>query len=140
MKAKIALTDDLQTCLALRRVVFIEEQKVPEAEEVDGRDDDALHLLAQIDGVPVGCARLLLSGETGKIGRVCVLGNLRGQGIGAALIRTALEVLRDRPGITQARLGAQIHAIGFYEALGFAAEGPEYLDAGIRHRDMIRDV
>ena len=140
MKAQIALTDDLQTCLALRRVVFIEEQQVPEAEEVDGRDGDALHLLAQIDGVPVGCARLLLSGETGKIGRVCVLRALRGQGIGAALIRAALDVLRDRPGITQARLGAQIHAIGFYEALGFVAEGPEYLDAGIRHRDMVRDV
>ena len=140
MSLRIGLTEDILTCQALRRVVFIEEQQVPEAEEVDGRDGDALHLLASIDGVPVGCARLLLAGETGKIGRVCVLAALRGQGIGAALIMAALDVLRDCPGVTLAKLGAQTHAIGFYEGLGFVAEGPEYLDAGIAHRDMVRGV
>lgn len=138
MNLQIALTEDLQSCHALRRVVFIEEQQVPEADEVDGRDAAALHLLAQVDAVPVGCARLLISGDTGKIGRVCVLQALRGQGIGAALINAALDVLRDHPGITRAKLGAQTHAIGFYEGLGFVAEGPEYLDAGIAHRDMVR--
>ncbi len=140
MTLQIGLTTDLPTCHALRRVVFIEEQQVPEAEELDGRDADALHLLAQLDGVPVGCTRLLLADETGKIGRVCVLRGLRGQGIGAALIEAAIAVLRDRPGITRAKLGAQTHAIGFYEGLGFVAEGPEYLDAGIPHRDMLRTL
>ncbi len=140
MSLRIGLTEDIATCQALRRVVFIEEQAVPEADEVDGRDGDALHLLASLDGVPVGCARVLLMGETGKIGRVCVLKALRGQGIGAALIEAALEVLRDCPGVRQARLGAQTHAIGFYEGLGFVAEGPDYLDAGIAHRDMVRGV
>lgn len=140
MSLRIGLTEDIATCQALRRVVFIEEQAVPEADEVDGRDGDALHLLASLDGVPVGCARVLLMGETGKIGRVCVLKALRGQGIGAALIEAALKVLRDCPGVRQARLGAQTHAIGFYEGLGFVAEGPDYLDAGIAHRDMVRGV
>jgi len=138
MSLEVALTDDLALCHALRRVVFIEEQNVPAAEEVDGRDADALHLLARLDGEPVGCARILLDAEkTGKIGRVCVLHDQRGRGIGVALIQAALAVLRDRPGITRAKLGAQTHAIGFYEKLGFQAVGAEYLDAGIAHQDMV---
>lgn len=137
MTLEVGLTDDLAACLALRRAVFIEEQNVPEAEEVDGRDAGAFHLLAKLHGEPVGCARLLVQGDTGKIGRVCVLLHLRGQGIGVALVRAGLEVLRSREGVTRAKLGAQTHAIGFYSKLGFHADGPEYLDAGIAHRDMI---
>ena len=140
MSPRIGLTEDIESCQALRRVVFIEEQQVPEAEELDGRDAQALHLLATIEGVPVGCARLLIAGETAKIGRVCVLRALRRQGIGAALIEAVLEVLRDCPGVVRARLGSQTHAIGFYDGLGFKVEGPEYLDAGIPHRDMVRTL
>ncbi len=137
MTLHVELTDDLALCHALRRIVFIEEQNVPEAEEVDGRDAGALHLLARLDGQPVGCARLLVMGDTGKIGRVCVLQEYRGQGIGVALIQSALEVLRAQPGVMRAKLGSQTHAIGFYEKLGFTPVGPEYLDAGIAHRDMV---
>ena len=140
MSLEVGLTDDLATCHALRRVVFIEEQQVPEAEEVDGRDHEALHLIAKNGVEPIGCARILVSGEIGKIGRVCVLRDHRGQGIGVALIAAALHVLRDLPGVAQAKLGSQTHAIGFYEKLGFRAVGPEYLDAGIPHRDMLRDL
>lgn len=136
MTTTIAVTEDLATCLALRRTVFIEEQAVPEADEIDGLDRDAVHLLATVDGQPVGTARLLTAGTTGKIGRVCVLRPARGTGLGAALIRTALDHFRAQPGLTRARLGAQTHALGFYERLGFQATGPEYLDAGILHRDM----
>ena len=59
----------------------------------------------------------------------------RGTGAGLALMRAALAELRHR-GVAEARLGSQTHAIGFYEKLGFAAEGPEYDGAGIPHRDM----
>lgn len=135
MRLEIGLTDDLETCLAIRRVVFIEEQGVSLADEVDGRDGEAEHLLAVLDGAPVGTARMLVAGETGKIGRVAVLAAARGKGIGAALIRAAVARLRER-GLRVAKLGAQTHALGFYEALGFRAEGPVYDDAGIPHRDM----
>src|SRR5690606_32201556 len=118
-------------------VVFIEEQGVSEADEVDGLDDRAIHLLATLDGTPVGCARLLVQGGTGKVGRVCVLAQARGTGLGAALMRAAVEEFRKLPGVTQVKLGAQTHALGFYERLGFAAFGPEYMDAGIPHRDMV---
>ena len=137
---KIETTTDLALCHALRRTVFIEEQGVPEAEELDGQDDRAIHLLAWQDGQPIGSARILLQDDIGKIGRVCVLAQARGRGLGAALIRAALDVLRVQPGIARAKLGSQTHAIGFYEKLGFVAQGPVYDDAGIPHRDMIRDL
>ncbi|MFN3723538.1 MAG: GNAT family N-acetyltransferase [Paracoccaceae bacterium] len=134
---QIATTRDIAACRALRRAVFIQEQGVSEAEELDDKDDDAIHLLATVDGVPMGSARLLLTGDTGKIGRVCVLAQARGTGLGAALMRVAVDELRARPGITYAKLGAQTHALGFYERLGFVAQGPVYDDAGIPHRDMV---
>lgn len=135
---KIEITRDIATCLRLRRVVFIEEQGVSEEDEVDGLDGSALHLLAFDGDQPVGTARLLLKGSVGKIGRVCVLPQARGTGLGAALIRKSLEVLRGQPGLTEAYLGAQSHATGFYEKLGFAVEGEEFDDAGIPHRHMRR--
>lgn len=133
----IAVTTDIAACRALRRIVFIEEQGVPEADEIDDLDGEAIHLLAEVEGRPVGSARLLVRGETGKIGRVCVLAEQRGTGLGAALIRAAVAELRRIPGVRQAKLGAQTHALGFYEKLGFTALGPEYIDAGIPHRDMV---
>ena len=135
---KIEVTQDIPTCQALRRVVFIEEQGVSEADEVDGLDGRAIHLLAWDGDCPVGTARLLVKGATGKIGRVCVLPEVRGSGLGAALIVAALEELARIPGVTEAYLGSQAHATGFYEKLGFVVEGEEFLDAGIPHRHMRR--
>ncbi|MDP3195975.1 GNAT family N-acetyltransferase [Tabrizicola sp.] len=135
---KIEVTRDIATCQRLRRAVFIDEQGVSEADEVDGLDETAIHLLAFDGQGPVGTARLLVKGATGKIGRVCVLPAARGTGLGAALIETALRVLQDQPGVTEACLGSQSHATGFYEKLGFAVEGEEFLDAGIPHRHMRR--
>lgn len=133
----IAITRDLATCLEIRRRVFIEEQGVTEAEDVDGLDPVALHLLAMQDATPVGTARILVEGAVGKIGRVCILKEARGTGLGAALIRAAVAELRAMPDVAKAKLGAQVHAIGFYEKLGFEAVGPVYMDAGVPHRDMV---
>jgi ElaA protein len=131
---------DRAACIALRIEVFCGEQGVTEREELDGLDDAARHLLARRGGVPVGTLRLRVLGEAAKIERVCVARPARGQGIGAALTLRALALARTLPGVTVARLGAQTAAIGFYERLGFAAHGPEYLDAGIPHRDMTRPL
>ena len=138
MNWTISQTDDLATCHDLRRIVFMEEQGVSEADERDGRDGEALHVLATLDGEALGCARILLNGEVAKIGRVCVLKNARGTGLGAAIILGCLDVARAQPGVTTARLGAQTHALSCYEKLGFEAFGPVYDDAGIPHRDMER--
>ena len=134
---KIAVTDDLAACMAIRYAVFVDEQSVPPELEQDEHDATAVHLLATEDGRPVGTARLLIDGTQAKIGRVALLPEMRGTGAGAALMRAALDELGAR-GVTTAKLGAQTHALGFYEKLGFVAYGPEYDDAGIPHRDMKR--
>lgn len=134
---EIAETRDIATCRALRRIVFIEEQGVSEADELDDKDDEAIHLLATLNGIPVGSARLLVVGEIGKIGRVCVLNEARGTGLGAALMRAAVDRFRQVTGVAKVKLGAQTHALGFYERLGFTAHGPEFDDAGIPHREMV---
>lgn len=138
MSVTVALTDDITTCLHLRRVVFIDEQGVSEADELDDLDGDSFHLLAMESNVPVGTARIYIADGVAKIGRVCVLKSHRGTGLGAALIRASLDVAKGKA--DKAKLGAQVHALGFYEALGFAALGPVYDDAGIAHRDMVRDL
>jgi len=140
VRVEVGVTEDLAACLALRRTVFIEEQGVPEADELDDLDGQAVHLLALVGGVPMGSARLLRAGETGKIGRVCVLASARGTGLGVALMEKALAVLAEDPALRRAKLSSQTHALGFYERLGFVAEGAEYLDAGIPHRDMVRPL
>jgi len=131
--------DDMATVLEIRRVVFIDEQGVSEAEERDGHDHAALHLIAFSESRPTGTARILISDGTGKIGRVAVLQEHRGTGLGKALIRAALDALSE-VGAETAKLGAQTHAIGFYAALGFTPEGPEFLDAGIPHQLMVRSL
>ncbi len=140
MTVLIAETRDITTCRALRRRVFIDEQGVSEADELDDLDEVAIHLLASDDGLAIGSARLLVLGDLGKIGRVCVLASVRGRGIGAALIRHAVQRFAAEAGVTRVKLGAQTHALGFYEALGFRAVGDIYDDAGIAHRDMILDL
>lgn len=140
MTVRIVQTDDLETCLALRRHVFTDEQGVSKADEVDGLDKRALHLLVWQEAVPVGTARLLIAGNTAKVGRVCVLKDQRGTGLGAGLILAALDLAQAQPDVTTAQLGAQVHALEFYEKLGFAPFGPVYDDAGIDHQDMERAV
>ena len=111
-----------------------------EADEVDDQDEAAIHLLLSADEGPIGTARLILGQGYVKIGRVCVLKSARGHGHGAALIRAAVEIALTLPGVRKATLCAQTHALGFYEALGFTAVGPEFFDAGIAHREMVLGV
>lgn len=117
----------------IREIVFIREQSVPVDLEWDGEDVNAIHLLAIADSAEsIGCVRIL---SDGHIGRMAVLLPWRGQGIGQALLRLAIAVVRDS-GCTEAILDAQTHAISFYEREGFVAEGAEFMDAGIPHRHM----
>jgi ElaA protein len=138
MIVSIGITSDISDCLALRMAVFVQEQKVPIQEEIDDLDDQSVHLIARdSDGVPVGTARLYEAGDIGKIGRVCVVKSHRGTGLGARLIEACIQELSTRPHLKQAKLGAQNHAIKFYEKLGFTVIGGEYMDGGIPHHDMV---
>ena len=118
---------------AIRKTVFIIEQNVPEELEWDGLDAQGLHLIARnSQRQPIACARLLASGH---IGRMAVLSEWRGRGVGSALLRTLLDIAR-RQSHTEVFLNAQTYAVGFYEKYGFERLGDEFLDAGIPHFKM----
>ncbi|CTQ32646.1 GNAT family N-acetyltransferase [Jannaschia rubra] len=136
---RIAQVTDLTAPFAIRTEVFVGEQGVTPAEEIDGMDDACLHWLATDEEGPVATLRVRVMGDTAKIQRVAVLPRARGTGVGAALMRHVMDELR-ASGLRRATLGAQTHAMGFYARLGFVARGPTYDDAGIPHRDMDRDL
>lgn len=119
---------------ALRETVFVQEQGVPPELEYDGLDEQAQHVLAQVGQQPVGTGRIL---EDGHIGRIAVLREYRGQGIGAKIVQALMEQAA-AAGQQRVYLGAQLHATGFYERLGFVSYGDEFMDAGIPHIHMER--
>jgi predicted GNAT family N-acyltransferase len=127
--------------------VFVDEQGVPMDRERDGRDEGAVHLLAHdTDGDrAVGAARVRAydtddaaeAGRVGKLERVAVLPERRGEGLGTRLTREAERVAREE-GFDRLRLAAQTHATGFYDRLGYEAVGEVFEDAGIPHRSMVK--
>lgn len=117
----------------VRDVVFVQEQAVPAALEWDGSDDECTHALAETDdGRAIGTGRLA---PDGKIGRMAVLIEYRGCGVGAAILDHLLDCARDA-GMTRCYLHAQTHALAFYARHGFVAHGAEFQEADIPHREM----
>ena len=134
-------TTDRDGLELVRRAVFIEEQRIPERDEWDALDPLSLHVLARLRAGAgkrdvVGTGRLE---PTGKIGRVAVLPQHRGTGAGVAIMRRLVELAAER-GFTEVYLNAQSSAQGFYERLGFRAEGAEFDEVGIPHRRMRRAI
>lgn len=122
---------------ALRRAVFIIEQQVPESLEWDEFDAVSVHALAQdARGEAIGTGRLL---PDGHIGRMAVLREWRGRGVGGVILDFLMEYARRR-GDQTLHLNAQTHAVGFYQRHGFVAHGDEFPDAGIPHRQMTRRI
>ncbi len=116
----------------IRFAVFVDEQNVPAEIELDEYDAACLHVLAREDGRAVGTGRLL---PDGHIGRMAVVKEWRGRGVGAAMLAVLIEAARAR-GDREVALSAQTHALGFYRRFGFVNEGPEYMEAGIPHQGM----
>jgi len=132
--------EDLRGAIAVRERVFVQEQGVPVEEELDGRDEEALHIVALAPGgTVVGTLRLLFDGETAKVGRVAVEREWRGRGIAARMLELALREARAR-GARRARLASQLDVVGLYERAGFAVESGVFEDAGIPHVWMGRDL
>jgi predicted GNAT family N-acyltransferase len=116
----------------IRKTVFVIEQSVPEEIEMDGHDADARHVLAFLDGTPVGTGRITAEG---RIGRMAVLRAARGLGVGREILLALMSIGRGYP-VDRLCLSAQCHAIPFYERMGFVAQGDIYEEAGIPHRWM----
>ena len=134
--------DAMREVLYIRRLVFIEEQHVPEALEIDDHDGSpaqvtsVLHVIGRLAGRPIATGRLLLdaaAGERAHLGRVAVLPGYRGHGYGARIMAFLHALARER-GFSGIALAAQLQALGFYERLGYRVSGDVFLDAGIEHR------
>jgi len=135
---------EMEAALTVRRAVFIDEQGVLEAEEIDAYDDDpahvtsAVHVVAYVGGRPAATGRLLLDApldENAHIGRVAVLREHRRRGLGRTVM-LALQREAQRRGYSGITVAAQLQAIPFYERLGYRAYGDVFLDARIEHRMM----
>ena len=125
--------------MELRRVVFCEEQGVTLEADRDGRDHEALHLVALDRGHVVGTCRLLMSGDTARLGRMAVATDRRGAGVGGALLRAA-DLAAVTAGNRQIRLHAQTHARGVYDRAGYEVRGEPFLEEGIEHVTMEKQL
>ena len=126
---------ELAAALALREEVYVREQGVPLEADLDGLDDEALHLVA-VDGEIVGTCRILIEpGGTARFGRLCVRANARGRGIAAALLRAAEDEAR-AAGAVRIGMHAQTDAMRLYERAGYSPYGERFDEEGIEHLGM----
>jgi predicted GNAT family N-acyltransferase len=130
--------DDHTQLKNIREKVFIQEQKVTPELEWDGMDEKAIHFLVFNDKAAIGCARAIVIKDHMQLGRMAVLKEYRGQGIGSALIEKAMTTAKLNQ-LSAIYISAQCHAIDFYKKFGFEVTSDIYLDAEIPHRDMTLD-
>ena len=133
---------DIEQCLRLRWTVFVEEQGVRPSDELDAHDSgDAVHVLASLAGVPCGAGRLIFTAPgVAKIERMAVIDDVRGRGVGRALLAFIEEEARRR-GATKLTLYAQVRARSFYDKAGYLAVSREFDDGtGIPHLRMEKNA
>ncbi|CAH0344516.1 GNAT family N-acetyltransferase [Bacillus sp. CECT 9360] len=124
----------------VRTKVFIDEQHVPAREEIDQYEQDATHFVLYDDmHYPIGAGRFRMLDGIGKVERICVISSSRQKGAGV-LIMKAIEEFAISTDIKKLKLNAQTHAIPFYESLGYLTVSDEFLDAGIPHKMMIKEI
>lgn len=136
MIVRLATPEDMPAVFALRHEVFVVGQGVPAELELDELDAVSDHAVALVDGTVVGTGRLLPSAT---IGRMAVTEAARGSGIGAAVLECLEQRARER-GFPVVELHAQVHAAGFYDKAGYTPYGEVYLEAGIEHLSMRKQL
>ena len=140
MKARIVETkEQMRHAFAIRKLVFVEEQKVAAEEEYDEFDVIATHVVLYDKRIPVGAGRMRKVDNYGKMERVCVLASHRGRGAGR-LIMEALESLAAKEGLEQVKLHAQTHAEDFYKKLGYETISDVFIEANIPHVVMVKAI
>ena len=118
---------------SIRTSVFVEEQHVPAELEWDGLDELCTHVIGETrQSEPIGTGRLL---PDGHIGRIAVVKEWRGRGVGSAILTELIAAAREK-GCDRVILNAQTHALKFYAGFGFEIVSDEFMDAGIPHRTM----
>ncbi|RHW43248.1 GNAT family N-acetyltransferase [Neobacillus notoginsengisoli] len=128
-----------QDAFSVRKTVFVDEQQVPEEEEIDQYEGDCAHFVLYNGTEPKGAGRFRLVDGYGKVERICVLQEVRGTGAGKAIMRKIEEYAKEQE-IQKLKLNAQVQAIPFYEGLGYEIVSEEFLDAGIPHKTMVKKL
>ncbi|MGG3888406.1 GNAT family N-acetyltransferase [Metabacillus fastidiosus] len=140
MEIEIVTTDkQLEDAFNIRKIVFVEEQKVPIEEEIDQFENEADHLVLYDGEKPVGAARFRVVDEYGKLERICILKDYRNKGAGS-LIMEYLENLASQRGLNKIKLNAQTKAVPFYERFGYKTVSELFMDAGIPHVTMTKII
>lgn len=135
MFRRVETADELVKVAMIRAIVFMEEQGISCADELDGHDHAAMHVLGEIDGEPVACGRIRFQAGEAKLQRLAVRRAWRGRGIGGRLLAFMLERCREN-GFHRFVLNAQTGARDFYTRHGFRQCGEEFMEAGIPHVPM----
>ncbi|MBI0579696.1 GNAT family N-acetyltransferase [Neobacillus cucumis] len=130
---------ELEDAFSVRRTVFIDEQNVPEEEEIDQHEKEATHFVLYHEGSPIGAGRFRLVDGFGKVERICILKQARGTGAGKAIMN-GIEDFARKKGIQKLKLNSQTHAIPFYGGLGYEVVSEEFMDAGIPHKTMVKKI
>ena len=121
----------------VRRKVFVEEQKVPEEIELDGKDNEAEHVLAYFNNNPIGCARIRHADKGIRIERMAVLENYRGRGFGRFLLNYTIALISRRYPKEMIYVHSQKDVEEFYNRAGFVTKGKIFYEAGIPHVMMV---
>lgn len=130
---------EFNDALSIRRTVFIDEQNVPEDEEIDQHEEDAVHFVLYKENAPIGAGRFRVVDGYGKVERICVLEEMRKTGAGKQIM-TGIEDFARKQQIRKLKLNAQTHAIPFYAGLGYEIISEEFMDAGIPHKTMTKNI
>lgn len=133
-------TLELYEILQLRSQVFVVEQNCV-YQDIDGKDEQALHIIGTEDGRIIGYARCFppkIYFEEAAIGRVIVRQDFRDRKLGHEVLKAAVNAVKEHYETDSIRLSAQLHLTRFYECHGFKSEGSDYLEDGIPHINMVR--
>lgn len=123
----------------VRSEVFINEQNVPPEIEVDEHESGAIHFVGYLEEEPIAASRLRTVDDYCKLERICVLKEYRGKHYGIQMIQEMEKYLADHQ-INKAKLNAQTHAEQFYKRLGYETISDEFMDAGIPHVTMVKEL
>ncbi|MHA6261036.1 GNAT family N-acetyltransferase [Sporosarcina sp. CAU 1771] len=138
----ITSEEDLEMAFAIRKEVFVEEQKVPLEDEFDKFDTlDGLsqHILVYYKNQPVGTGRVRWVDNFGKLERICVLEPFRSFGLGKVIIKKLEEISIEKE-FPNVKLHGQTHAEGFYTKLGYTTSSPVFMEDGIPHVLMTKKL
>ena len=130
---------DMEAAVGIRFRVFVDEQSVPPEIELDEYDAVATHAIALQDGVAVGTGRTIVEGATARIGRMAVDREHRRSGVGGLLLRFLEDEAREL-GATEFVLHAQEYVKAFYASHGYEEHGETFMEAGILHVEMRKEV